>query len=107
MPLKKAALTILLGFLTFVIVFSATHATGFLHVIGAEPRTPSTTDNFWSGFGSDIQEFGIFAILWGLYYKHTCHKDGCYRFTKHSYNGTPWCHHHHPKADELAASRRA
>lgn len=48
----------------------------FLHVIGAEPRTPSVTYNFWSGFGSDMTEFIVFA---GAAKIVNCHEKGCWR----------------------------
>ena len=48
----------------------------FLHIIGAEPRTPSVTYNFWSGFGSDVGEVVIFGGVWKLV---NCHQDGCWR----------------------------
>jgi hypothetical protein len=47
-----------------------------LHVLGVEPRTPSTAYNFWSGFGSDITEFAIVGAIWhGI----NCHESGCWR----------------------------
>ena len=32
---------------------------------------------FWSGFGADIEEFGIVAIAFGLYKRHKC--QSCWR----------------------------
>lgn len=48
----------------------------FLHVLGVEPRTPSTAYNFWSGFGSDISEFAIVGAIW---HGVNCQEDGCWR----------------------------
>ena len=53
---------------------------------------------FWSGIGSDIQEFAIFAAVIGAYRKHTCHIKGCPRLGKHPVKDTPYvvCARHHP-----------
>ena len=47
-----------------------------LHVLGVEPRTPSTTYNFWSGFGSDLAEFTMIGAVW---HALNCHEDRCWR----------------------------
>jgi hypothetical protein len=57
---------------------------------------------FWSGFGSDIAEFGIIgAIGTGVYQmvrKYNCHEPRCWRVGNHSAAGGqfPLCYRHHP-----------
>ena len=57
---------------------------------------------FWSGFGSDITEFGIFgAIAAGVYQlikKYNCHSPGCWRIGNHPAAGGQFllCYRHHP-----------
>jgi hypothetical protein len=57
---------------------------------------------FWSGFGSDIAEFGIVgAIGTGVYQvvrKYNCHEPGCWRVGNHSAAGGEFvlCYRHHP-----------
>jgi hypothetical protein len=57
---------------------------------------------FWSGFGSDIAEFGILgAIGTGLYQlvkKYNCHEPRCWRVGTHSAAGGQFllCYRHHP-----------
>jgi hypothetical protein len=57
---------------------------------------------FWSGFGSDIAEFGIIgAIGTGVYQmvrKYNCHEPGCWRVGNHPAAGGQFllCYRHHP-----------
>jgi hypothetical protein len=57
---------------------------------------------FWSGIGSDIEEFGILgAIGAGIYQlvkKHNCHEPGCWRVGQHPAAGGQFllCYRHHP-----------
>jgi len=57
---------------------------------------------FWSGFGSDIAEFGILgAIATGIYQlikKYNCHEPGCWRVGTHQAAGGQFllCYRHHP-----------
>jgi hypothetical protein len=57
---------------------------------------------FWSGFGSDLAEFGILgAIATGVYQlvkKYNCHEPGCWRVGSHAAAGGQFllCYHHHP-----------
>lgn len=57
---------------------------------------------FWSGFGSDVAEFGIIgAIGTGVYQlvrKYNCHEPGCWRVGNHSAAGGQFllCYRHHP-----------
>jgi hypothetical protein len=53
---------------------------------------------FWSGFGSDISEFGLFGLLWITWKRHNCHKPWCLRIARHTIDRdghqTVWCHKH-------------
>jgi len=57
---------------------------------------------FWSGFGSDIEEFGVLgAITAGVYSlikKYNCHEPGCWRIGQHPAAGGQFllCYRHHP-----------
>jgi hypothetical protein len=57
---------------------------------------------FWSGFGSDLAEFGLIgAVATGVYQivrKYNCHEPGCWRVGTHpAANGQfLLCYRHHP-----------
>ena len=57
---------------------------------------------FWSGFGSDIAEFGLVgAVTTGVYQlvkKYNCHQPGCWRIGNHPAAGGQFylCWRHHP-----------
>jgi hypothetical protein len=57
---------------------------------------------FWSGFGSDLEEFGVLgAIGTGVYQlvkKYNCHEPGCWRVGQHPAAGGQFllCYRHHP-----------
>jgi hypothetical protein len=57
---------------------------------------------FWSGFGSDLEEFGILgAVGAGVYQlvkKYNCHEPGCWRVGQHPAAGGQFllCYRHHP-----------
>lgn len=55
-----------------------------LHILGIEPRTPSTAYNWWSGAGSDIGEVAIIGGITGLVFRHNCHQHGCWRLSRHT-----------------------
>ena len=63
---------------------------------------PGPYYGFWSGFGSDIAEFGILgAAATGLYQlvkKVNCHQPGCWRVGTHPAAGGQFmlCYRHHP-----------
>ena len=73
-----------------VIVIWLMHArqVGFwLQVHTGTVNEPGPYYGFWSGFGSDIEEFGILgAIGAGIYQlvkKYNCHEPGCWRVGQH------------------------
>ena len=63
---------------------------------------PGPYYGFWSGFGSDIAEFGILgAAATGVYQlvkKVNCHEPGCWRIGTHPAAGGQFmlCYRHHP-----------
>src|SRR5262245_29212275 len=63
---------------------------------------PGPYYGFWSGFGSDLAEFGIIgAISTGVYQlfkKYNCHEPGCWRVGTHPAAGGQFslCYRHHP-----------
>src|SRR5215472_4085572 len=63
---------------------------------------PGPYYGFWSGFGSDLEEFGILgAIAAGIYQlvkKYNCHEPGCWRIGQYPAAGGQFllCYRHHP-----------
>jgi hypothetical protein len=57
---------------------------------------------FWSGFGSDLAEFGIIGAVGTAVYqvvkKFNCHEPGCWRVGTHPAAGGQFvlCYRHHP-----------
>ena len=57
---------------------------------------------FWSGFGSDLEEFGILgaigAAIYSLVRKYNCHEPGCWRIGNHPAADGQFhlCYRHHP-----------
>jgi hypothetical protein len=57
---------------------------------------------FWSGFGSDLEEFGILgaigAAIYQLVKKYNCHEPGCWRIGNHPAADGQFnlCYRHHP-----------
>jgi hypothetical protein len=57
---------------------------------------------FWSGFGSDIAEFGIIGAIgtsaYQLIRRFNCHEPGCWRIGNHPAAGGQFvlCYRHHP-----------
>jgi hypothetical protein len=68
-----------------------------LHLLGVEPRQPSTAYNWWSGAGSDLGEITLLVALVGFF---NCHETGCFRvgrLTTVEENGHHYrrCRRHH------------
>jgi hypothetical protein len=63
---------------------------------------PGPYYGFWSGFGSDLTEFGIIGVIttgvYQLVRKYNCHEPGCWRVGTHpAANGQfLLCYRHHP-----------
>ena len=63
---------------------------------------PGPYYGFWSGFGSDLEEFGILGgIAAGIYQlvkKHNCHEPGCWRVGQYPAADGQFmlCYRHHP-----------
>jgi hypothetical protein len=83
-----------------------------LHVTGVKD-SGSYWAAFWSGFGSDLAEFAIIAVVWR---KVNCHAKGCWRVGMHHVEGTHFitCRKHHPvhrggaaTADDIARAHAA
>jgi hypothetical protein len=57
---------------------------------------------FWSGFGSDLAEFGIIGVVatgvYQLVKRYNCHQPGCWRVGAHPAAGGQFflCYRHHP-----------
>jgi hypothetical protein len=75
---------------------------GWLQVHTGTVNEPGPYYGFWSGFGSDIEEFGILgAVGAGMYQlvkKYNCHEPGCWRIGQHPAAGGRFllCYRHHP-----------
>ena len=63
---------------------------------------PGPYYGFWSGFGSDLEEFGILgaigAAIYQLVKKYNCHEPGCWRIGQYQAAGGQFllCYRHHP-----------
>ena len=74
----------------------------WLQVHTGTVNEPGPYYGFWSGFGSDLEEFGILgAIGAGIYQlvkKYNCHEPGCWRVGQYPAAGGQFllCHRHHP-----------
>ena len=81
------------------------HAPLFGHWLQVRTGTvnePGPYYGFWSGFGSDLEEFGILGgIAAGVYQlvkKHNCHEPGCWRVGQYPAADGQFmlCYRHHP-----------
>ena len=81
------------------------HARLFGHWLQVHTGTvnePGPYYGFWSGFGSDLTEFGIIgAVSTGVYQlfkKYNCHQPWCWRVGTHPAAGGQFslCYRHHP-----------
>src|SRR5215468_8608712 len=88
-----------------VIVLWVLDASQFGHWLQVHTGTvnePGPYYGFWSGFGSDLEEFGILgAIGAGIYQlvkKYNCHEPGCWRVGQYPAAGGQFllCYRHHP-----------
>jgi hypothetical protein len=84
----------------------ALHADATDHWLAVHTGTinePGPYYGFWSGFGSDLAEFGILgAIATGVYQlvkKYNCHEPSCWRVGTHPAAGGQFllCYRHHPE----------
>ena len=87
------------------IVLWLDHARIFGHWLMVHTGTvnePGPYYGFWSGFGSDLEEFGILgaigAALYQLVKKYNCHEPGCWRLGNHPAADGQFnlCYRHHP-----------
>jgi len=102
---------VLLAAVVVLLTFHRTQ-TDLLHIAGIEPRMPSTTYNFWSGFGSDLGEVTIIGALIVLYRHHECHVDTCHRLHWKSWTDPDGhvhalCKKHHPHQQPTEAELAA
>jgi len=74
----------------------------WLQVHTGTVNEPGPYYGFWSGFGSDLTEFGVIgAIATGVYQlikKYNCHEPGCWRVGNQPAAGGQFslCYRHHP-----------
>jgi len=74
----------------------------WLQVHTGTVNEPGPYYGFWSGFGSDLEEFGILgavgAGIYSLVRKYNCHEPGCWRVGTHPAAGGQFslCYRHHP-----------
>jgi hypothetical protein len=83
-------------------VLDASQFGHWLQVHTGTVNEPGPYYGFWSGFGSDLEEFGILgaigAALYQLVKKYNCHEPGCWRIGQHPAAGGQFllCYRHHP-----------
>jgi hypothetical protein len=74
----------------------------WLQVHAGPVDEPGPYYGFWSGFGSDLTEFGIIGAIstaaYQLFKKYNCHQPGCRRVGNHPAAGGQFslCYRHHP-----------
>jgi hypothetical protein len=101
-PVIIAALTCAALAVIVVWVIHSRQAGSWLQVHTGTINEPGPYYGFWSGFGSDLEEFGILgAIGTGIYQlikKYNCHEPGCWRIGQHPAAGGQFllCYRHHP-----------
>jgi hypothetical protein len=102
-PLIAVAGILLL--LAVAIVVWVLNAHAFNHWLGVHTGTVNEAGvyyGFWSGFGSDLAEFGILGAIGTAIYqlvkKYNCHEPGCWRVGAHPAAGGQFllCYRHHP-----------
>jgi hypothetical protein len=91
--------------LLFAITAWALHARSVDHWLAIHIGTANETSGyyaFWSGFGSDIAEFGLLGAVVTTAYqtvkKYNCHESRCWRIGNHPAAGGQFslCYRHHP-----------
>ena len=74
----------------------------WLQVHTGTVNEPGPYYGFWSGFGSDLTEFGVIGAIatavYQLFRKYNCHYPGCWRVGNHPAAGGQFslCYRHHP-----------
>jgi len=83
-------------------VIHARAAGHWLEVHTGINNEPGPYYGFWSGFGSDLTEFGVIGAIataaYQLFKKYNCHEPGCWRVGAHEAAGGQFslCYRHHP-----------
>jgi hypothetical protein len=94
-----------LALVTGIITAWILNASAVNHWLGVHTGTVNESGpyyGFWSGFGSDIAEFGVLGAIGTAIYqlvkKYNCHEPGCWRVGTHPAAGGQFllCYHHHP-----------
>lgn len=104
---RRLALIIGLAFIAVAAAIAAWVLNGsvvnhWLAVHTGTVNEPGPYYGFWSGFGSDIAEFGIIGAIataaYQLIKKFNCHQPGCWRVGNHEAAGGQFflCWRHHP-----------
>jgi len=90
------------GVLLFAWVLHASIVNHWLAVHTGTVNEAGPYYGFWSGFGSDLAEFGLIGVVsTGVYHivkKYNCHEPGCWRVGVHPAAGGQFllCYRHHP-----------
>jgi hypothetical protein len=107
-PAPRWPLIALAGLSLFTVALILTwvlNARAVNHWLGVHTGTVNESGpyyGFWSGFGSDIAEFGILGAIGTAIYqlvkKYNCHEPGCWRVGTHAAAGGQFllCYRHHP-----------
>jgi hypothetical protein len=107
-PAPRWPLIAVAGLSLFTVALTLTwvlNARAVNHWLGVHTGTANESGpyyGFWSGFGSDIAEFGILGAIGTAIYqlikKYNCHEQGCWRVGTHPAAGGAFllCYRHHP-----------
>jgi hypothetical protein len=107
--LAAGAVAVLAGVVAWVLNVSTFDRWLEIHTGVADSTSPYYA--FWSGFGSDIAEFGLvgaaFTGVYQLNRKFNCHQHGCWRIGTHPAAGGQFllCYRHHPDYQGKKPSR--
>jgi hypothetical protein len=102
---RLLALTGAAGILIFAVTAWALHARTVDHWLAIHTGTANESSAyyaFWSGFGSDIAEFGLLGAVvttaYQTFKKYNCHEAHCWRIGNHPAAGGQFslCYRHHP-----------
>ena len=85
-----------------LLLLNGPHFGHWLQVHTGVINEPGPYYGFWSGFGSDLEEFGILgaigAAIYQLVKKYNCHEPGCWRIGQYPAAAGQFllCYRHHP-----------
>jgi hypothetical protein len=91
-------LVLLAGFVTSLVLLPADWQ-NWLGFSRAAYFTNGQNYAFYSGIGPMLLTASLGSgVLVTMWHSLNCHKEGCWRVSRHKVNGSPWCNLHHEEA---------